>query len=292
MPDVCMILNERAGNLELASQWLEQEVQRRNIVTFRPTDLWGAVDALYSALRAGFRRLIIAGGDGTISKLVNALAGRWDALELAVLPVGTGNDWARTLGLPVDDLAACLDVALEGRVRPTDLIHIAGSSPEYCVNAATAGVGARVAADVRPEDKQRWGSLAYWLTAVSHLAQWREYQVQVDWDDASRQLSVWGLVVANGMYAGGGFPIAPKARPDDGLLDITLLPALPWTDILVAGLAFSLGASDPQRIPTMQARRVHIHSQPALHFSIDGEPTRAIDTTFEVLPGVLHVVRP
>ncbi len=292
MPDVCMIINERAGGMELVRPWLQQEAERHGIVLFRPVDLWGAVDAVYRALRAGFRRLIIAGGDGTISKLINALARRWDALELAILPAGTGNDWARSLGLPLDDLASCLQLALEGEALPTDVIHIVGSSPEYCINAATAGIGARVAAEVRPEDKQRWGAVAYWLTAVSHLTQWREYQVRIEWEEGTLQTAVWGMVVANGTFAGGGVPIAPKARPDDGLLDVTLLPALPWIDLLAAGLTLAFGGSDPHRIPTVQSRRVHIHAEPALHFSVDGEPTRAIDTLFEVLPGALRVVRP
>lgn len=288
---MCLILNQRAGGMALVGDWVQQEAERRHITVFAPTDLWGAVDAVHTAVHAGFQRLIIGGGDGTVSKLINSLSRHWQAVEFAVLPVGTGNDWARSLGVPVDDLQAAFELAVSGDAYPTDIVHIAGSKPEYCINAATAGVGARIAAELHPDDKKRWGPLAYWLTAVTQLVQLKEYRVRLHWEDKAQELSVYGMVIANGAYAGGGFPIAPGANVADGQLDVTIFPVLPMIDLLAAGLNFALGWTDPRRLPTIRTTRLQVTSQPALQFSVDGEPTRAIETVFEVVPGALRVVR-
>jgi YegS/Rv2252/BmrU family lipid kinase len=287
----CLILNERAGGMSLVRDWVLQEAKRRKITAFRPADAGAAVDAAHSAVRAGFQRLLIAGGDGTMNKLVNALARHWDRVEFAVLPAGTGNDWARSLGVPVHDFAAAWDLALTEEARPTDLVHITGTVPQYCINAVTAGIGARVSTDVEPDEKRRLGPIAYWLTAVMRSVQLQEYMVRLEWEDQSRELAVYGIVIANGNFVGGGFPVAPSARLDDGKFDVIVVPTLSALELIEEGLNYIMTGKVSDRIPSIRTTRIRIESLPALHFSVDGEPSRAATTTFEILPAALRVVR-
>lgn len=242
------------------------------------------------ALAEGFERIIVAGGDGSISQVVNGIAPHFARAEIAILPLGTGNDLARSLGVPLDNMAAALHLALEGPVHWIDLIRVVSPTPWYCVNAATGGIGAKVATDLDARDKARWGAFAYWVTAVTKLVELKEYQVRLELDGCVHDMPMYGLVVANGHFVGGGFPIAPVGEMDDGWLDVVAIPILPTLELLAAGLNFTFGRHYADRIQSFRAHRVHITTSPEMLFSVDGEPTAAIDTEFEVEPSALPVV--
>ena len=261
-------------------------------------DLWtteAAGDAHRLASRAvesGVDRLVVAGGDGTIGQVVDGMAPHFDAFELAVLPLGTGNDLARSLGLGADQLETAAQHAFEGSTTKLDVIRFRHNDHVgYMINAATGGFGGKVAADVQAADKQRWGPFAYWLTAVSHLTRLEEFHITLTLDEQTIEESTYGLAVANGRFVGGGFPIAPSAALNDGLLDVTVIPVLPTLELLAAGLNFSLSTTMQKgRLQTFQARRAHVHAEPDMPFSIDGEPTRSMDAEFEVLPSAVAFV--
>jgi diacylglycerol kinase (ATP) len=245
------------------------------------------------AQRRGQGRLIVGGGDGTIHHIVNALDPPCAELELAVLPLGTGNDFARSLGLPLDDLAQAVDLALHGRATPIDLIRITADQTTYLVNAASGGWGGKVAATVATLEKSRWGPFAYWMTAVGELMEIRPFKVQLEIDSRVQTESVYAVFVTNGRFVGGGFPIAPAARLDDGWLDITLVPVLPTLQLLAAGLNLMLWQpwNDPSYgLRCERGRRVRIVTEPEMHFSLDGEPTRLVELTFEVVPQAMRCV--
>ncbi len=292
MRKTCIVYNARAGAGEAWEELVRQLAGLRNLTLF-PVDRPGAARELTrQALAQGYERVIAAGGDGTVSQVVNGLGPHFDRAELGIVPLGTGNDLARTLGIPLDDPEAALEIALANRVTAIDVMHVSGTSPEYCVNAATGGIGAKVAADVEAHDKVRWGAFAYWLTAVTKLIEMPEYHVQLELDDLTHNLDVYGIVIANGIFVGGGFPIAPNASIQDGLLDVTIIPILPTLELLAAGLNFTFGRHYADRVASFRSRRVHITTTPEMHFSVDGEPTRTLDTTFEALPSALRVACP
>ncbi len=261
-------------------------------------ELWattGSGDATRLGRRAveeSIDRIVVAGGDGTVGQVVNGLAPDFDACELAILPLGTGNDLARSLGLPADKLGQAAEWAFRRPAVRIDVIQVERDGDEhYLVNAATGGFGGKVAADVQAADKQRWGAFAYWMTAISHLTRLSEHQVTLTLDDETVHLSTYGVAVANGRFVGGGFPIAPRALLDDGLLDVTVIPVLPTLELLAAGLSFSLNPAMAEgRVRGFQTRSVAIHAEPDIPFSLDGEPHRTIDARFQVLPRRLAVV--
>ena len=289
----CVIVNQKAGTSQRFAELLprlERESQCHLRYTAAPND---ATRLARAAVDERFDRIVVAGGDGTIGQVVNGVAPDFDRVQLAVLPLGTGNDLARCLGFGPDNLDEALEAAFAAAARPVDVIRISrdGTSVRYCINAASGGFGGKVAADVQTIDKSRWGPFAYWLTAATKLVELQEFQIKAQLDDEQLDMSVYGFGVANGRYVGGGFPMAPAALLDDGLLDITTIPVLPTMELMAAGINFLLGRhGHDQRVRTFQSRRIALVAEPNMPFSIDGEPLETIETVFEVLPRVLPMV--
>lgn len=241
----------------------------------------------------GIDRLIVAGGDGTIHQAVNGLAPEFGTIELAILPFGTGNDLARSLGLLAEDMALLSQRIFEAPSHAIDVGRISsGGSQLHFINVANGGIGGRVAIDIAQEDKRRWGAMAYWLSSVTRLIDMQVFDIELQIDDSHIVIeSAYGVAVANGRFVGGGFAIAPTARLDDGLLDITVIPAMPTVELMAAGLNFTLGRNTPaDPIRSYYGRRIDIRAIPDMPFSIDGEAVQRLESTFEVLPQALRVV--
>ena len=297
--DRCLIANSRASAVRRFEHQLDRLAAKHSCKLYWPHEQGGIEQCAHRALQSGCRRLILAGGDGTVYRVLNAIAPNFD-VELAILPFGTGNDLARSLDVQVEQLHSAMHTAFGDRVEPIDLIKIqtseestaeGESKPTYCVNVANGGFGGRVAIDVASSDKKRWGRMAYWMTSVSQLVNVEQFEVRLEMDNECIEMPTFGVAVANGRYVGGGFPIAPYALLNDGLMDVTTIPVLPTMELMAAGMNYLLTldhSSDGVR--THRVKRLHFTSAPAMPFSVDGEPIRPFDATFEVLPKALRVV--
>lgn len=291
VPKICLIYNAHAGSATNIHSVLTRYASRVMGDICPAEGPEHTRKLAQDALDRGFDRLVVAGGDGTVNTVINAIAPRFHEIELALLPFGTGNDLARSLDIPLDDMDEAVRLAFRADAVPIDLGHVEGERETYFINAASGGVGGTVASDIASAEKVRWGAFAYWRTAITKLAQLSEFQVQVQFDETPIQLPLYGLVVANGRFVGGGFEIAPRARLNDGLLDITTIPVLPPTELLTAGLNFGLQRFEQApSIKFYRARRIVISSNPAIPFSVDGEPMRTYNASFEVVPNALRVV--
>ena len=292
MTKSCLIFNSAAGSADRATEAIHRFSGRSGAKLFATEKPGDAARFAQQAVEQGFERLIVAGGDGTFSQVVAALAPDFGCCELGLVPLGTGNDLARSLAIGDDgDIAAALQRAQSGPASPIDLAQITNGETIYMVNAASGGIAGKVAADVDNDSKYLLGPFAYWLTAVSELAELQEYQVELTLDDRRLELELYGLFISNGRFVGGGFEVSPRAQLDDGLLDLTAIPVMPALDVLAAGMNFALGYDQfDQRLETYQAARIHLKSNPDMHFSIDGEPKCRLEATFEVIPQALRVV--
>lgn len=270
----------------------------------------------------GFATVIAAGGDGTVNEVVNglaeaALAGR-GAPCLGVLPLGTGNDLVRLLGLP-PELAEAVPALERGACRELDVgeMRAAGGERRFFVNVAAGGFSGEVAVALTPEIKRTWGPLAYLRAATGLLSELDAYRVRVrcdgvDGTDRSEtlELDALNVVVANGRFAGGGLPIAPRARPDDGLLDLVVIPEMPLTGLVVlapvvlAGRHLDARAVDdggepedgdredgePARVIFRRCRSVELESDPPMPWNNDGELVGELSPSFHVMPRALRVL--
>jgi diacylglycerol kinase (ATP) len=288
----CIILNPRAGSAE-QMEAIREAAAAQIEATLYETDSAGHATALAAeALEEGYDLVVAAGGDGTINEVVNGLASDFARARLGIIPLGTGNDLARTLAIPTDPLAA-LDIVRRGAEHRLDLMKAETVGQAiYGVNVAAGGFSGQVGEVLTEELKAGWGPLAYLLGAARVVPDLASYETAIAWDDGPvERVAVLNIVVANGRTAAGGFQVAPLANPEDGLLDVIVVR---YGDVLdLAGIAARLLAGNylsSEQVMHRRARRVHIASQPGMWFNVDGELFTSQPITFTVVPQALRVV--
>lgn len=286
-----LLLNKKAGSLSVQQDWLLEQADEHELDVHEPTPA-ELPQLLQQAEDSGVQRLLIAGGDGSVAAVVETLAPDFDRFELGIIPMGTGNDFARSLGISPDDYQESFENALFGTARPIDLVAVHDEQVTYCLNAATGGAGGEVTAKMTGPEKQRWGAFAYWLRAIGQFVDLHPHELRLEADgEIVYDDEAYGIIVTNGRFVGGGFPIAPSARMDDGTFDVTVIPVLPRWDLISAGMFYAMGQRTmaPQ-IVTLTASALDVYAKPEMMFSLDGEPSVHLKARFEILPRVLQVV--
>jgi YegS/Rv2252/BmrU family lipid kinase len=247
------------------------------------------------ALHGGLRKFVAVGGDGSVNEVVHGImnAGLPDTREvtLAVAPQGTGNDWARSLGISRDPAHIARALAA-GRTMLHDVGAIdfpaSGAPRRWFINVAGAGYDAYVTERVpRPVPS----AFTYLRGALAGLATYESPEFAVTADGASITGRLLLAFVANARYCGNRMQVAPTARMDDGLLDVlavrdlSLLQALPKLVKLYRGRILG----DPA-VRHVRASRVRIETTPPAAIEADGQIVGRTPAEFSLLPRALHVV--
>jgi diacylglycerol kinase family enzyme len=256
-----------------------------------------SIDRLTGLLRtaAGDARLVIAaGGDGTVGSVAARLAGEDNAL--GILPLGTGNDFARSLSIPLDPRAAA-EVLATGTISRSALGRLTrpGEPPAYFAHAATAGLNvdfARLA--TRASVRARLGHLTYLAAAVYAVRRHTTYRCTLSHDGGAEEHSLLQLSVMNAPVVGGalGLAVSPPDIDDDRLDVLAIEDVGPWR-VLLAGVV--LLARINRRVKGVRALQVEtlaVDSERALGLTLDGELAGTLPGTFEALPGALRVIVP
>jgi diacylglycerol kinase (ATP) len=246
----------------------------------------GAAPLAEQAVADGMERLLVSGGDGSLTEAANALVGTETAL--AVLPGGTGNLLALNLGLPTDPEDA-VRLALTGEARPMD---VARANGVVFLLMAGMGLDAHMVHDADRESKDRLGVLAYFLAAYRNFGRRPvRYAITIDGRRFHRRAKT--VLVANMGKITGGLELAPGADPEDGLLDVVILRAQGVRDIaLLAAKALVGRHIDDPLLEFQRGRDVVIETGAPQPVQIDGnelEPTTRLHIRVE--PGALRVVR-
>jgi diacylglycerol kinase (ATP) len=260
-----------------------------------------ATQHAHQALMSGVGWLAAAGGDGTVHEVVNGFFEKDRNIQpkspLSFLPCGSGNDWARTLGIPtglfdaVESLAhASLHEVDVGHVRFRGL-HGAFEERVF-LNVAEAGVGGRMTAGKGVAGWLPAGHMGYRIaslaTAMTHHPQ--SLQLIIDGTTGLAAGPVLSLIVAGGRYFGGGMHCAPMARPDDGLLEVITLGDFKWAEMLYkAGSFFSGEYLDDSKVTHHSVRSLEAISGDEVYLELDGELAGTLPATFTVLPQSLRL---
>lgn len=253
-------------------------------------------------VRAGCERIIVAGGDGTTGEVVTGLlsAQLGDRAEIALLPLGTGGDLMRTLGIPRDLDAAITSIA-EGKTRRLDAVAVHYRSREgaeahaYSLNVCSLGISGLVDELVNRAPKRLGGTASFLIGTLRALFRYRCPGVELQLDGEPIHSGPLMLATAaNGRYFGGGMCVAPEARPDDGLLEVVVIPGLSRSRMLanLPGLYRGTHVERPQ-VSVRRGRRLEARSlegEEPVWLDVDGEPLGQLPARFEIIPGAIRWV--
>ena len=286
-----IILNgKKAGcdSVRTAISTLRDEVDG---VEVRVTYEYGDVERFVTeAIEDDVKRLVIGGGDGSVNEVVDAMAKfpRKQCPELAILPLGTANDFATACQIPSDSLAA-LRLAVSGNCTSVD---IAKANERYFTNMATAGFGAQVTADTPVELKNFLGGGAYTLTGVLKAINFVPYKSKMKTADFDSEGTGVVAAICNGRQAGGGQVLAPKAFINDGLLDVLIIKEVSLTDLSTLLDEIKFPSPNGRYIKYFQTKWLESESEEIIPVNLDGEPYRNKKIRFEIVPSAIDLVLP
>jgi diacylglycerol kinase (ATP) len=229
----------------------------------------------------------LGGGDGTLNVACEAIL---DArLPFAILPLGTANDLARTLGIPSKLEDACA-VAAKGLKYRIDLGRANG---KYFFNVASIGLSVTVARSIDSATKRRWGPAGYALTVMSTLGKQRPFRARIRCDGRVLVVHAIQVAVGNGRHYGGGMTVAADAAIDDNLLHLYSISPLSLMRLLLLAPALRTGWQGRfEGVHRLCGTRIDIDTRRPFPVSTDGEVTTQTPVQFEVVPAAIEVMVP
>ena len=250
---------------------------------------WEAGDAqrlVHEALAAGYTQLIAGGGDGTLRDIAEAMALADTTASLVLLPLGTANDFARAAGVSLEPREAL--ALLDAEAREIDLGEVDG---QYFLNMATGGFGSQVTANTSEDLKKVLGGAAYLFTGLSRFSELQAAYAELQGPDFHWQGELLALGIGNGRQAGGGHELCPQALADDGLLDVSILPA-PQEVVGTLKNLMAGGWGLDNLFVRARLPWVEIKTAQGLSLNLDGEPLSGESLRFTVRKGALRVHLP
>ena len=286
-----IIFNPTAGSVANVNQPLAKLKRLRPVAVAVTKRAGDAEKWARQAARAGCDLLIVAGGDGTLNEVVNGIARVRRRPRIGIIPLGTGNDFARTLGLPFS-LEQNIDILRKGKTLAIDIVRVQSDRARYFVNVSAGGFSGIVRDKITPAIKRNWGPLAYVRGAAAALPKLHAYKTRIVLDEREELSTiVYNVVIANGRFAAAGLPIAPRADPSDGLLDVILIPKRSGPEMAFLAAEIVLGSHfSGSSVIFRQAKKITVRSRPGMCFNVDGELVGRAPAEFQILPGALDFV--
>jgi len=287
----CTLFNSQSGGAETCRDQIHDLAERHRSKLIYLDQLESSQSVADVVLAEKPDRVLVVGGDGTISRTLADADWARD-IPIGLIPTGTGNDFARSLGIPLGDVSAAWQIATEGSAIFIDTMKTSFDQPGRLVNAITAGIGGQVAKELESETKENFGALAYWLAALQVLTDPPVFHLQLELDGKRLEMAdAYAICLANGRYAGGGFAIAPSALLNDGLIQVTVLPVMSSVELIDEGIYFLLThehASD--RIQNHAAKKVELIADAEIPCSLDGERESCQRISLEIEPASRQVI--
>jgi len=253
----------------------------------RITSHAGEAEALARrAVEEGFRRVVAAGGDGTVNHVANGIAGSNAAL--GILPMGTVNVFAMELGLPSNDLELCWKIVEAGNMR---LVDLPSANGKYFVQLGGIGLDAQAVKETTLAFKRSLGPLSY-LISAAHIAARQPPKLFIESADAPVREGSF-VLVGNGRLYGGPFPFFKQAAVDDGLLDVVVFKRLGFLEIIkyLHDVVFSSDIRVPE-VEYFQTRHLRVSSEQDVPVELDGELAGNCPVDFQMHEKALPVLSP
>jgi len=286
---VQLILNGKAAGNDTLRAAVSRQQAIGHTIEVRVTSEKG--DARRFASETGEVDLLIAaGGDGTLNEVVHGLMDLPEAARsvLGIMPLGTANDFATGCGIPRDPEQA-LALCLEGRAVPVD---VGKANEHWFLNAASIGFGAEITATTPPELKHLLGPAAYAVMGAILAMNVHHYRGKLTLPNREITGSGPVAIVGNGRQAGGGVQVTPRARIDDGLLDVLAVRNIPAMALLTAARELQELSPDGEYISYWQTPWAEAHTEEAIPVNLDGEPMQFSNVRYEAVPRAIRLIVP
>ncbi|HFQ5077277.1 TPA: lipid kinase YegS [Vibrio vulnificus] len=303
MKNRLIINGKKAGSSQLREAvkcCRQQGVSLEVRVTWEQGDVERFCDEAFSeGFNTPHHRLIIAGGDGSIHEIVNAVM-RYDANQrpsIGIVPLGTANDFAKSCGLP-DTLPQALNIAVAGDTKPLDIVKSTEENrqPVYFVNMLTAGFGAQVTVQTPVELKNMLGGGAYTLSGLVQAAHFKPFGLKLESDVHSFSGKMIAGALCNGRFAGGGQELGKNACLDDGMLQVCFLKDFPASAVgqVLREIAVynQAGECNGEYLQGFKCQNMSVFAQESIPTNLDGEPHMFTNCSFTVLPKALNFALP
>lgn len=281
-----LLANPAAGRFS-RGDWIDRIREIQGVRLERVSSAEDLAERAARAARGGAERLLVAGGDGSVHHAVRGLAG--SGCALGIVPVGSGNDLARSLGVPADPMQA-IHRALTAVPRRIDLGAVDG---RRFAGIASLGLDAAVASSVHGRFRSQRGPWLYPYALVRTLLRYRPPTVRIESDAGSFEGPVMLAALANAPYYGAGMRLAPGASLDDGRLQLVIIRRMSRLRLLLAFPKIYRGRhTHLPAVRILEIGQAHLHIDPPSTFFADGEPLTRCDASgshAEVLPGGLWV---
>jgi len=247
-----------------------------------------AIEAAKVAAERGYNLIVAAGGDGTVNEVVNGLAPLEKRPILAVIPVGTTNDFARAIGIPRDNIMHAVDTILNGVKRKIDVGKV---NDHYFINIAGGGRLTELTYEVPSKLKTVLGQLAYYLKGIEMLPSIRPTSVEIEYDGKLFQGEIMLFLVSLTNSVGGFEKLAPGSKLNDGMFDLIILKKANIAEFIrVASMALRGDHIHDEHVIYTKANRVKVKSDEKMQLNLDGEYGGLLPGEFENLYQHLEVI--
>ena len=303
-PQWLVIVNPNAGNGKGEKDWkLISNALTDNNISFEKRFTTGKGDAINivaSAIKEGYRKIITVGGDGTLNEVLNGVFSADECsssdITLALIPVGTGNDWGRMFDIPLDHEKAAR-IIMEGKTMLHDVGLLTYSDgniikKRYFINIAGLGFESVVVRRSNyQKERGRSGKLIYFYNLLLSLVSYRNTRAEIIIDGISTTEEIFSVNVGNGKYCGGGMRQTPDALPNDGLLDVTVIKNIGKLEIIrKLKILYDGTILSHPLIDGYKCKNLKVNSDTVIYTEADGESLGHTPAEFNILPAAINII--
>jgi len=299
-----VIVNPNAGSGKGQKDWhkISSLLRKYNLeFSAKFTESKGhAINCTREGIKTGYRKIISVGGDGTLNEIVNGIflndTCSPSDLSIAVIPVGTGNDWGRMFGI-THDYESAIRIIKENKLMKHDIGLISFFSGKeqnnrYFINIAGLGFESMVVRKTNNQKENgRSGKAIYLYNLLTCLISYSNTRAEVVIDGEKTVSDVFSMNVGNGRYCGGGMRQTPDARPDDGVFDVTVINGIGKFEIIrnLKILYDGTILSHP-KIRGYKCRNIKVSSDTLIYAEADGETLGHTPLEFNIFPAALNII--
>lgn len=299
-----VLVNPNAGNGKGKKDWnkISALLKKEEMpFTVKFTERKGhAVEFTIDGIKDGFRKIITVGGDGTLNEVINGVFSTnvcpTDNISLALIPVGTGNDWGRMFGIPLNYEKA-IKIIKENKLMLQDIGLVSffdgkDKKKRYFVNIAGLGFESVVVKRTNyQKDRGRSGKMIYFYNLLMSLLSYKNTKAEITIDGKKSEADIFSLNVGNGRFCGGGMRQTPFALPYDGILDVTVIKGMGKIEIIMnLKILYDGTILNHPKVEGHKCKNVIVTSDTALYVEADGESLGHTPAEFSIIPSCINII--